>query len=65
MRLRDLIDYVKGRTGDIAMDEHSYMVSLMLQEVKTKQPDFFNVVKLFAPKAIEVMDKYLVNKDGN
>lgn len=59
MRLRDLIDYVKGRTGDIAMDEHTYLVCLMLQELKEKQPKFFDIVKTFAPKAEDTMKKYL------
>jgi len=59
MRLRDLIDYVKGRTGAIAMDEHTYLVCLMLRELKNKQPEFFNVVKLFVPKVEETMNKYL------
>ena len=59
MKLRDLIDYVKGRTGDIAMDEHTYLVCLMLKELKEKQPDFFKVVKIFVPKCEETMSKYL------
>ena len=59
MRLRDLIDYVKGRTSDIAQDEHTYMVCLMLKELKQYQPKFFNVIKVFCPKAEEVMEKYL------
>lgn len=62
MRLRDLIDYVKGRTGEIAMDEHTYLVCLMLKELKEKQPNFYKVVLRFAPKIEETMAKYLPNK---
>ena len=58
MRLRDMIDYVKGRTGDIAQDEHTYIVCLMLKELKSKQPKFFNIVKNFVPNIEECMIKY-------
>jgi len=60
MRLRDMIDYVKGRTGDIAQDEHTYIVCLMLKELRDKQPKFFNVVKSFVPNIEECMIKYNV-----
>lgn len=59
MRLRDLIDYVKARTGDISMDEHTYLIALILQELKAKQPEFFNVVKMFAKNVDSTMEKYL------
>lgn len=59
MRLRDMIDYVKGRTGDIAQDEHTYMVCLMLKELKEKQNEFYEVIKMFVPKVEETMAKYL------
>ena len=59
MRLRDLIDYVKGRTGDIAQDEHTYLVCLMLKELKEKQINFYNIVKTFVPKIEDTMKRYL------
>jgi flavin-dependent thymidylate synthase len=59
MRLRDMIDYVKGRTGDIAQDEHTYIVCLMLKELKEKQNKFYEVIKMFVPKVEETMAKYL------
>lgn len=61
MRLRDLIDYVKGRTSDIAQDEHTYIVCLMLKELKEKQNKFFGVIEMFIPNIKEVMEKYLNN----
>lgn len=67
MRLRDLIDYVKGRTGTIAQDEHTLVVVLMLRELQTKQPEFFNIIKTAVPSCIETMriygEKYLDNKN--
>lgn len=59
MRLRDCIEYVRGRTGDIAQDEHTYIVCLMLQEIKLKQPKFFEVIRTAAPKIEAVMKQYL------
>mgnify|MGYP001570046089 CR=1 FL=1 len=58
MNLRTLIDYVKGRTGDIAQDEHTYIVCLMMDELRKKQPKFFNVVKMFVPNVETTMEKY-------
>jgi thymidylate synthase (FAD) len=59
MRLRDMIDYVKGRTGDIAQDEHTYIVCLMLKELKDKQNKFFEVIKIFVPGVEKTMSEYL------
>lgn len=59
MRLRDMIEYFNGRTSGIAQDEHTYMVCLMAQEMKNKQPEFFNFIKSKAPKLEEIMKQYL------
>lgn len=59
MRLRDMIEYVKGRTGAIAQDEHTYIVCLILKEMKEKQNRFYEVIKMFVPKVEETMAKYL------
>ncbi len=60
MRLRDMIDYFKGRTSDIAQDEHTYMVCLMAKEMKDKQPEFFKFIKTKATNLEEIMNKYNV-----
>lgn len=60
MRLRDMIEYFKGRTGDIAQDEHTYIVCLMAKEMKEKQPEFFNFIKNQVKGLEETMNKYLV-----
>jgi thymidylate synthase (FAD) len=59
MRLRDMIDYVKARTGDLIQDEHTYIVCLMMAELKKKFPDFYAVMKKFVPNISETMKKYL------
>lgn len=59
MRLRDMIEYFKGRTSDIAQDEHTYMVCLMAQEMKDKKPEFFEFIKSRATNIEEVMATYL------
>ncbi len=58
MRLRDIIEYFNGRTGDIAQDEHTYMVCLMANEMKTKQPEFFKFICTRAKGLEAVMAKY-------
>lgn len=60
MRLRDMIDYFKGRTGDIAQDEHTYIVCLMAKEMRDKQPEFFSFIKSKVPNIEETMVKYNV-----
>jgi thymidylate synthase (FAD) len=61
MRLRDMIEYFKGRTGDIAQDEHTYIVCLMAKEMRDKQPEFFKFIKSKVTNLEEVMSKYGVN----
>jgi len=61
MRLRDMIEYFKGRTGDIAQDEHTYIVCLMAKEMRDKQPEFFNFIKTKIETLEEIMSKYGVN----
>jgi len=59
MRLRDMIDYFKGRTSEIAQDEHTYIVCLMAKEMKEKQPQFFKFI-LSKVKGLELtMENYL------
>lgn len=58
MRLRDMIDYFKGRTSEIAQDEHTYMVCLMAKEMKEKQPKFFDFIKTKATNIEKVMEEY-------
>lgn len=60
MRLRDMIEYFKGRTGDIAQDEHTYIVCLMAREVRDKQPEFFNFIKSKVTNIEATMEKYNV-----
>lgn len=59
MRLRDMIDYFKGRTSDIAQDEHTYIVCLMAQEMKEKQPEFFTFISSKVQGLEDTMSKYL------
>lgn len=44
MDLSAMINYIRGRTSGIAMDEHTYMVCLLAKELKMKQPKFFSIV---------------------
>lgn len=60
MRLRDMIDYFKGRTGDIAQDEHTYIVCLMAKEMRDKQPQFFDFIKSKCTSLESIMSKYNV-----
>lgn len=60
MRLRDMIEYFKGRTGDIAQDEHTYLVCLMAKEMRDKQPEFFSFIKTKCKGLEETMEKYNV-----
>lgn len=60
MRLRDMIDYFKGRTGDIAQDEHTYIVCLMAKEMRDKQPEFFSFIKTKVSNIEETMERYNV-----
>ena len=62
MNLKVLIDYVKARTLDIAQDEHTYIVCLMMQELKVNQPKFFDILKSYIPIIEETMKKYLGDK---
>lgn len=61
MRLRDMIDYFKGRTSDIAQDEHTYIVCLMAKEMRDKQPEFFNFIKTNVKNLEDTMKKYKVD----
>ena len=61
MRLRDMIEYFKGRTGDIAQDEHTYIVCLMAKEMRDKQPEFFKFITSKISNLEETMVKYNVN----
>lgn len=58
MRLRDMVDYFRGRTSDIAQDEHTYIVCLMAKEMKEKQPEFFKFVVSQVKNLEEMMVKY-------
>ena len=60
MRLRDMIEYFKGRTGDIAQDEHTYIVCLMAKEMKANQPEFFKFITSKISNLEETMVKYNV-----
>lgn len=60
MRLRDMIEYFNGRTGDIAQDEHTYIVCLMAKEMKEKQPEFFRFITGRAKNLESIMEKYNV-----
>lgn len=59
MRLRDMIEYFNGRTSDITQDEHTYLVCLMANEMKKKQPEFFKFICSRAKELECVMEKYL------
>lgn len=61
MRLREMIEYFKGRTGDIAQDEHTYIVCLMAKEMRDKQPEFFSFIKTKVGNIEDTMQKYGVN----
>lgn len=61
MRLREMIDYFKGRTSEIAQDEHTYLVCLMAKEMKEKQPEFFKFITKKVPNLEKVMGEYNVN----
>jgi Predicted alternative thymidylate synthase len=58
MRLRDMIEYFKGRTSDIAQDEHTYMVCLMAKEMRDNQPEFFKFITTQAKNLEAIMEKY-------
>ena len=58
MRLRDMIDYFKGRTSDITQDEHTYLVCLMAKEMRDRQPEFFKFICTKAPRLEATMEKY-------
>jgi thymidylate synthase ThyX len=58
MRLRDMIEYFKGRTGDIAQDEHTYIVCLMAKEMRDKQPEFFKFILSKVTNLETTMEKY-------
>ena len=58
MRLRDMIDYFKGRTGDIAQDEHTYIVCLMAKEMRDRQPQFFKFITSKVTNLEATMEKY-------
>jgi flavin-dependent thymidylate synthase len=60
MRLRDMIEYFKGRTGDIAQDEHTYIVCLMAKEMRDKQPEFFKFILSKVTNLESTMEKYNV-----
>lgn len=60
MRLRDMIEYFNGRTSDITQDEHTYMVCLMAKEMREKQPEFFNFIKMKVKNLEATMLKYKV-----
>ncbi len=59
MRLRDLIDYFRSRTSDITQDTHTYIVCLTAEELKKKQPKFFDFVLKNCKGLEETMKKYL------
>lgn len=58
MRLRDMIEYFQGRTGDIAQDEHTYIVCLMAKEMRDKQPEFFKFITTKVKGLEATMEKY-------
>lgn len=59
MRLRDMLEYFKGRTSGIAQDEHSYIVALMMKEMRDKQPMFFKFLERKIPSINSVISEYL------
>lgn len=59
MQLRTMIEYFRGRTSDIAQDEHTYIVCLMANELRKKQPKFFKIVEMFTPSIMLTMKRYL------
>lgn len=59
MRLRDMIDYFRGRTSGITQDEHTYMVCLLAQEVEKKCPEFFAMIEERCSGLKKTMEKYL------
>jgi thymidylate synthase (FAD) len=56
--LRFLIDYVRGRTSGITQDEHTYIVCLLLKEIREKQPKFYDIIISKCPNAEELMEEY-------
>jgi len=58
MRLRDMIEYFKGRTSGIAQDEHTYIVCLMAREMKENQPEFFKFIISKVTDLEEIMEDY-------
>ena len=58
-RLRDYIEVFRDRTGDIAMDEHTYIICLMAQELKQHQPKFFDFINSKVKGLEASMQKYL------
>jgi hypothetical protein len=56
-----MIEYFKGRTGDIAQDEHTYLVCLMAKEMRDKQPEFFKFILTKCNGLEDTMKRYNVN----
>lgn len=46
-QLAFLIKYISSRTIGITQDEHTYIVCLMLKEIKDKQPKFYKFLKWY------------------
>jgi len=61
--LRSMIEYVQGRTSDIAQDEHTYIVMLMLQELHIKAKKFYDIIEKRNPKVRQMMLDYLTKGD--
>lgn len=60
--LRSMIEYVQGRTSDIAQDEHTYIVMLMLQELHIKARKFYDIIEKRNPKVRQMMFDYLTKR---
>jgi len=45
MRLRDVMQYVRDRSSAISQDEHTQVVAVLLKELKTKQPKYYELMK--------------------
>ena len=59
MDLRAMIDYFRARISGIAMAEHTYMVALMAQEIKTKQPKFYDYISSQVNGLDDCIEEYL------
>jgi len=59
MDLRAMIDYFRARISDIAMAEHTYMVALMANELRGRQPKFYCYISSQVDGLVECIKEYL------